>query len=117
MRLRHIRHHFFENLVGNVIVFFPTSGNGAVFPVLLLIKLGHIDPGNFCRTVQKVLPRTAGTPVFYIPVQQGTVLRLSFADIEQIKEIRNRFWIVNAGAAPNYDGHIFPAVSGQKRNL
>ncbi len=57
------------------------------------------------------------TFVFQIPVDQGTVLCLALADIEQVKKIRNGLRIIGAGTAADYNGHVFPALRRKKRNL
>lgn len=52
-----------------------------------------------------------------IKIEQGVVLRLSLADIKQVKEIRQRFGIVRAGTAADHDRIVFLAVVRMQRDV
>ena len=66
--------------------------------------------------MQELLSRAAVFFVFQIPVKQRAVLGFPLSDIKQVKEISDRFRVIDAGTAADHKGHVLPAIRRQKWN-
>ncbi|MPN38099.1 hypothetical protein SDC9_185623 [bioreactor metagenome] len=90
---------------------------GSVFFIPDIIEGRNIDAGNLSRHFQEVLPASAISLILFVTVQQVEIHDFALTEIEQIKKRRDRFRIVAAWAAADYNG-IFPgSVFCVKRNM
>ena len=88
-----------------------------ILMIICYIEHRSIDTLNPCRLSQKLCTAAVPGSAGLVEIQQFIIDRLSLSYIKQIKELCQRFRIVGAGAAADYNRMIPGAFRTVKRNL
>ena len=113
----HILYDALDDLCGHVGIQGRVGGDPAVIAVAHVVKRRNIEPFQLGNLAQE--GGTSIAAVFFhfdIEVAEFGERFFSFADAENVKEIRDRLGVVAARPAADHDRIPFPAVAGIDRH-
>ena len=111
-----VGHYLLFHFSGRMGIYRLHGSQSSILLVGNFIERRHVDSGNLCRPLQKLLPASAFLPHFPVSIQQGKVRGLALSDIEEIEKFCQRLRICGAGPASDHDRVLPGTFCGAQRD-